>query len=142
LLGFGTAYAFDKDGAAGDAARAVGDVALVAKSKAVEVDAKHNLVEKTKTAANNLWERCKEVDRKHNVLEKTKGFVVFSWTKMMEINREHRVLERAVEGIGMAMSYILTQISIKLNPRNEDSTGDTWTEVPTVVVNELDYEAK
>lgn len=142
LLGFGTAYAFDKDGAAGDAARAVGDVALVAKEKAVEVDAKHNIVEKTKIAANNVWERCKEVDRKHNVLEKTKGFVVFSWTKMLEINREHRVLERAVEGIGRAMAYLLTQISNKLNPRDDDSTADTWTEVPTVVANEQNYEAK
>jgi hypothetical protein len=47
LLGFGTAFAFDKDGTAGDAARAIGDVALVAKNKAVEVDAKHNLVKKT-----------------------------------------------------------------------------------------------
>jgi hypothetical protein len=142
FLGFGTAYAFDKDGAAGDAARAVGDVALVAKKKAVEVDAKHNIVEKSKMAANNLWERCKEVDRKHNVLEKTKGFVVFSWTKMLDINREHRVLERAVEGIGRAVSYLLAQISNNLNPRDDDSSADTWNEVPTVVFNERDYEAK
>ena len=141
LLGFGTAYAIDKDGAAGDAARAVGDVALLAKHKAIEVDAKHNLVEKSKTVANDAWKGCKEVDRTHNVLEKIKGFVVFTWGKMLEINREHRVLERAVEGIGKAMAYLLTQISNKMNPRDDTTSPDTWTEVPTVV-NERDYEAK
>jgi hypothetical protein len=141
LMGFGTAYAVDKDGAAGDAARAVGDVALLAKRKAIEVDAKHSLVEKSKVVANDAWERCKEVDRKHNVLEKTKGFVVFTWGKMLEINREHRVLERAVEAIGKGMAYLFTQISNKLNPRDDTSSSDTWTEVPTVV-NERDCEAK
>ena len=80
LLGFGAAYASTKtDGPVGDAARAVGDVALVAKAKAQEVDAKHNLVTKTKVAAKEAWERAKQVDRKHNVLAKSKEFVVFSW---------------------------------------------------------------
>jgi hypothetical protein len=52
LLGFGTAYAFDKVGAAGDAARAVGDVALFAKKKAVEVHAKHNVLGKISSRLN------------------------------------------------------------------------------------------
>ena len=82
LLGFGAAYAStNTDGAVGDAARAVGDVALVAKEKAKQVDAKHNLVTKSKIAANEAWERAKQVDRKHNVLAKSKDFVVFSWTE-------------------------------------------------------------
>lgn len=82
LLGFGAAYCTNKEGAAGDAARAVGDVALVAKSKAQEVDEKHNLVTKSKIAASQAWERAKEVDRSHNVLQKSKDFVVFSWEKV------------------------------------------------------------
>jgi hypothetical protein len=60
---------------------------------------------------------------------------------MLEINREHRVLERAVEAIGKGMAYLFTQISNKLNPRDDTSSSDTWTEVPTVV-NERDCEAK
>ena len=138
LLGFGTAWAHDKEGAAGDAARAVGDVALVAKNKAKQVDAKHHLVLKSKNAINQAWQRAKEVDRRHNVLEKTKGFVVFSWEKILEINREHRVIERSVEAIGRALGYILTQIAEKIRQQDGDSS-DSWTEVqspPETVVEE------
>jgi len=148
LLGFGAAWASDKDGAAGDAARAVGDVALVAKSKAIEVDSKHNLVLQAKTAASEAWERAKEVDRTHNVLEKTKGFVVFSWEKMLEINREHRVIERSVEAIGRALGYVLTQISEKIRQQDggiSDSSDSSWTEVPppaSKIVEEREYESK
>lgn len=144
LLGFGTAYATNKDGAAGDAARAVGDVALVAKTKAREVDNKHQLVEKSKVVANQAWERAKELDRQHHVLEKAKDFVQFTWRKMLEINREHRVLERAAEGIGRMMAFALNKISERVNPRDEN--GDSWTEVPppssATVVNDNEYPVK
>jgi hypothetical protein len=131
LLGFGAAWAADKDGAAGDASRAVGDVALLAKTKAREVDSKHNLVLKSKVVASEAWERAKEVDRRHNVLEKTKGFVAFSFEKICEINREHRVLERSVEAFGRAIGYVLTQISEKLRQNNGGGrdSPDSWTEV-------------
>lgn len=144
LLGFGTAYATNKDGAAGDAARAVGDVALVAKTKAREVDNKHQLVEKSKVAANHAWERAKELDRRHRVLEKAKDFVQFTWLKILEINREHRVLERAVEGVGRMMAFALSKISERVNPRDEN--GDSWTEAPppssSTVMNDNENPAK
>lgn len=148
LLGFGAAWAADKEGAAGDASRAVGEVALLAKSKAREVDSKHNLVLRSKVAASEAWERAKEVDRRHNVLEKTKGFVVFSWEKVLEINREHRLLERSVEAFGRAIGFVLTQISEKL--RQNDGGGrnspDSWTEVEvataTVEDQDQDIDAK
>jgi hypothetical protein len=172
LLGFGAAYASTKtDGPVGDAARAVGDVALVAKAKAQEVDAKHNLVTKTKVAANEAWERAKQVDRKHNVLAKSKEFVVFSWCvnrnvafalwicilifsfseccrqKMLEINREHRVLERSVEALGRALAYLVSQLQEKMRQDHAESdSANSWTEVTeqetAMVVEENKEESK
>jgi hypothetical protein len=148
LLGFGAAYASTKtDGPVGDAARAVGDVALVAKAKAQEVDAKHNLVTKTKVAANEAWERAKQVDRKHNVLAKSKEFVVFSWQKMLEINREHRVLERSVEALGRALAYLVSQLQEKMRQDHAESdSANSWTEVTeqetAMVVEENKEESK
>jgi hypothetical protein len=148
LLGFGAAYASTKtDGPVGDAARAVGDVALVAKAKAQEVDAKHNLVTKTKVAANEAWERAKQVDRKHNVLAKSKEFVVFSWQKMLEINREHRVLERSIEALGRALAYLVSQLQEKMRQDHAESdSANSWTEVTeqetAMVVEENKEESK
>mmetsp|Transcript_14546 Transcript_14546/g.24127 ORF Transcript_14546/g.24127 Transcript_14546/m.24127 type:complete len:166 (-) Transcript_14546:334-831(-) len=76
LTGFGIAYATKQQGAAGDAARAVGQLALEAKQKAQEVDRKHNLVQKGQIAASEAWEKAKETDRKHSILVKTKAFFV------------------------------------------------------------------
>ena len=137
VLGFGTAYATSKDGAAGDAARAVGEVALTAKAKAQQVDAKHNIVTKSKVVANEAWERAKEVDRQHNVLGKTKEFVVFSWEKILEINRNHRVVQRTFEGIGRALSYLLEKLSDQLHADN-DRSSDTETEVTVVSTTVID----
>mmetsp|Transcript_14489 Transcript_14489/g.20435 ORF Transcript_14489/g.20435 Transcript_14489/m.20435 type:complete len:147 (-) Transcript_14489:123-563(-) len=57
--GAGTAYATGKEGATGDIARAAGDVALSVKDKAKELDDKHDLKAKTKTASKDLYERTK-----------------------------------------------------------------------------------
>lgn len=78
ILGFGTAYYTEKDGAAGDTARAMGDVALSARNKAHELDEKHHIVDKSKEAAHKAWEKAKEIDREHHIVEKTKRAVVAS----------------------------------------------------------------
>lgn len=106
VAGFSLAYAAKQQGATGDVARAVGQVALVAQSKAKEVNQKHNLVGKTQVAANKALERAKELDRKHSILARTKEFMVYSWQTVTEVNRQHRVLERSVEGVGKALSYV------------------------------------
>jgi hypothetical protein len=56
-------YASSKDGATGDVARALGDVALTARDKAIEVNEKHDIMEKTKAASRELCERTKAASR-------------------------------------------------------------------------------
>ena len=74
LAGFGTAYATKQQGATGECARAVGEVALEAKKKAQELNHRHDLVQKGQEQASKAWNKVKEVDREHNLLERTKKF--------------------------------------------------------------------
>ncbi len=76
--GFAAAYGTTKEGVAGDACRAAGDVALVAKEKAIAVDKKHGIVKKTKNGANQLLDKAKAVDKKHQILEKMKQVVILT----------------------------------------------------------------
>ena len=115
LAGFGTAYAAKhKDGALGDCARAVGDVALTAKSKAEEVDEKHHVVENTKRVVAEGWEHAKDLDRQHHICEKTKDAAVYTSKAIVNFTIEHRLLERGMEGVGRVME----QIGRRLNGGN------------------------
>jgi hypothetical protein len=112
LTGFGTAYAAtqSQEGAARDVARALGQIALQTRDKALELDRRHNLVVKGKQAVSEGWTKLKELDQKHQILEKGKAFVVWSWTQMAEQNRKHRILERAIEATGKALSFIFVKL--------------------------------
>jgi hypothetical protein len=70
IFGGYAAYATSKDGTIGDAARAVGDVALTARDKAKEVDEKHDIVEKTKVSLREIGERAKAASREFTVRPK------------------------------------------------------------------------
>jgi hypothetical protein len=125
LTGFGTAYATQQEGAAGDAARAVGQLAVEAKQKAVQVDRKHNLVQKGQVAATQAWEKAKEIDRQHNILDKTKAFCVWSWETAREQNRKHHLLERAVAATGRFISLVVRKLGNALTeqPQQQEPTN-------------------
>ena len=110
LCGFGSAYATTKDGAPGDAARALGDVAITAKTKAEEIDKEHNVVYRSKQAAAEMWENAKEYDRRHNILDQAKQFAVFSWKSFVKFVQDHRVLERGVDGVGKGFEYVAGRV--------------------------------
>jgi hypothetical protein len=121
LLGFGAAYATKKDGAPGDAARALGDVGLTVRQKAVEVDEKHHVVEKTTKVATDVWEGAKQYDQKHNVLEKTKDFTVASWLSFVKFVQERRLLQRGVDGVGRGYEFIADKIAVSCG---QDTSAD------------------
>jgi len=122
LAGFGTAYATQHEGATGDAARAVGLVALETKEKARELDAKHNLAAKAQDVAADAWEKAKELDRKHNILVRTKEFLIWSWETVAEQNRKHHLLERAVNAVGTMIAFTATKIGQAL--KSDDGPQD------------------
>jgi hypothetical protein len=111
IFGLGAAYATKKEGAVGDTARAVGDVALSAREKAIEIDEKHNVVGKTKVAAEEAFEKAKELDQNHHFLERTKVFVVYSWNSIVDFVRRNHVLERSVDGVGKSAEWVAAKVS-------------------------------
>jgi hypothetical protein len=115
LLGFGAAYATQKEGATGDAARALGDVAISTKEKALEVDKKHNVVNRSKEAAADVWGKAKKYDQQYNVLDKMKDVAVFSWKSFTDFIRDRRVLERGVDGVGRGYEYVSKKVSGESN---------------------------
>jgi hypothetical protein len=110
IAGFGTAYATKKEGPAGDIARAMGDVALTTRDKAIELDNKHRLVEKSKDAVIAGWEKAKALDQEHQILIKIKDFIIFSWRETVEFSRRHRLLERGVQGVGKGFEWLFRKL--------------------------------
>lgn len=109
LLGFGAAYVSQKDGAPGDAARTLGDVGISVRNKAVEVDEKHHIVERSSKVANGAWEGAKKYDQK-NILGKSKDFTVDVWQSFVDFIRERRILQRGVDGVGQGYEFVAEKV--------------------------------
>lgn len=123
LVGFGAAYVSKKEGAPGDAARALGDMGLSVRNKAIEVDEKHKIVERSGKAVTNAWEGAKEYDRKHNVLEKTREFTVHSWESFVHFIQERRILQQGVDGFGKGYEFVAEKVCGQNNSlTNEEAT--------------------
>jgi len=127
LLGFGAAYAAKKEGALGDSARAVGDIALLTREKAREIEEKHHVSTRSKEAAGKAWEKAKEMDRKHNILVKTKDFAVFCFQAVKDFCVRHRVAERTAEATGQAASWAAEQIQKAAVQQNRSAATATAT---------------
>merc|ERR1712039_375584 len=89
IAGLGAAHLTQKDGAVGDAARSLGDVALSAKDKASMLEKKYRIVDRSKDTANNAWERVRELDGENGalLLHKGKNAVVKGWRNTVEYTR-------------------------------------------------------
>jgi len=97
ILGAGSHYYSRQDGAIGDCARALGEVALVAKEKFQQVDAQHHLVDKGKEAASRTWEKMHQADREHKLQEKVGYFVSHYYALTLDFIDRHNLIERATD---------------------------------------------
>merc|ERR1711976_631540 len=88
----------------GDAARALGYVAVSARQKAEEFDDKHKIVDRSKKVANDAWQKAKTYDQSHNVLDTVLETIVYGWGAFVGFVKEHRLLEKGVDGVGPATS--------------------------------------
>eukprot|EP00553_Chaetoceros_curvisetus_P015160 CAMPEP_0204644146 /NCGR_PEP_ID=MMETSP0718-20130828/1259_1 /ASSEMBLY_ACC=CAM_ASM_000674 /TAXON_ID=230516 /ORGANISM="Chaetoceros curvisetus" /LENGTH=182 /DNA_ID=CAMNT_0051665611 /DNA_START=47 /DNA_END=595 /DNA_ORIENTATION=- len=69
VAGVAAAHGTTQDGAAGDICRAASDVAMTAKDKAIEMDKKHDIVNRSKENARDFVNNVRKGDT-HNLLEK------------------------------------------------------------------------
>eukprot|EP00543_Licmophora_paradoxa_P000463 CAMPEP_0202445604 /NCGR_PEP_ID=MMETSP1360-20130828/4380_1 /ASSEMBLY_ACC=CAM_ASM_000848 /TAXON_ID=515479 /ORGANISM="Licmophora paradoxa, Strain CCMP2313" /LENGTH=238 /DNA_ID=CAMNT_0049061919 /DNA_START=30 /DNA_END=746 /DNA_ORIENTATION=+ len=109
-LGAVSGYLTTRESAAGDAARSMGQLAISCRTKAIDLDEKHRLVDKTKAAAGNCWESVKDVNQKHKVVERTQSCCVSSWQGVKAANEKYKIAERTAAGIGAVCEYLNTKL--------------------------------
>ena len=105
VAGVAAAYGSTKSGAAGDAYRAAGDIAMNAKDKVKEINEKHDIVNQTKNGAQGILSKLKDVDGRHDLLETVKCF-----------------LANTAKGLSEAFKSISEKIN-KWDQQRSESTG-------------------
>jgi hypothetical protein len=99
VLGLGSLYCSQQDGAAGDIARAMGDVAILTGSRAQQLNEKHQLVGKGKKVAGKALAKLKEIEQKHHHRHceeriKFRKFVAWCWKSLVNFEHKHQLLNR------------------------------------------------
>lgn len=126
LAGVGSAYGTTQQSPAGDCTRSMGRMALLCRDKAIEVNQKHNVIDKTKTAAIVCWEKSKDMNERHRMAERTKGCLLSSWEGMKNANQKYRIVDRTFEGIGYACTYVNDNLlSSSVNGGGEEQAEPT-----------------
>jgi hypothetical protein len=108
VAGVAAAYGTSQPGPAGDVCRAAGDVAMVAKEKAKEVEMKHNIVNKTKESANQVIDRARDRNERERIFERMKSMVVCALSNVAaalqfaaEKMKESRNQDRSAGNVGV-----------------------------------------
>lgn len=125
LLGLGTAYAADQPGAAGDAARTVGEVAIVAQNKFKKLDEQHKFVEKGQLMAAKAVHKLQEADREHRLVDRFKDFATRSFHSISLYVKEHRLIERGTQAIGTTAYWAANKIADKIQSHQQQQQGAT-----------------
>lgn len=126
MLGCGAVYAAEnkpEGNGVGDAARAVGDVALVAADRARAINSRHKVVEHTKRLAHTSYSMIDQVDRDYRILERTTNAVTFSWNKTVGYVQRKNFFRRGVDSVGFAVCWAAEKIANALS-----ATGNSETE--------------
>lgn len=110
LLGGATGLAATQDGAVGDAAKAVGQVAVICRHKAAELDEKHAISGKLRSACGSCWETTRQVTERHNVAETTQNLVASTVRGVQDANEKHQIVEKTARGIGGVAIYLNNQL--------------------------------
>merc|ERR1712174_46555 len=111
IAGLGAAHLTRKDGAAGNAARSLGDVALSVKDKATEFDAKHRISDRTKNVTDNAWESVRKLEGDNGPIQKSKNAIVKGLGNTVEYTRRNRLIERSVDEVGKAIDWTTNKLS-------------------------------
>lgn len=125
VLGVGAKYACEQPNASAirDAARAVGEVAMLVHKKAKQIDQDHSIVDESQRALAKLWNRAKEADEKHHILEKTKKGLVTGYHATADYVHRHNLIERFVLGVGSAMVWLGDKAALLMAQNESHASG-------------------
>jgi hypothetical protein len=99
MFGLGMLYHCQQEGVMGDVARALGDVALLTRSRFEELNEKHHLVDRGRHAAGNALNKIKETERRRSIRRCQKGagvqrFVATCWKFLVAFENKHHFFSR------------------------------------------------
>lgn len=95
VFGIGAAFYSHQAGAAGDVARAMGDIAIMARLRFLELDAKHHLLEKAQKEATKFLRKLQhKAERNPETKVKVKRFVGWCWRALIQFENEHKLIQR------------------------------------------------
>ncbi|KAL3914309.1 MAG: hypothetical protein SGILL_006156 [Bacillariaceae sp.] len=96
VLGLGAFYHSQQTGAVGDVARAMGDVALLTRTRFEELNEKHHLVDKGKNAAGNALHKIKQAERRRHQRKRAKlqKFLAYCWKSIVAFEEKHHLMKR------------------------------------------------
>lgn len=138
VLGLGSLYCSQQEGAAGDIARAMGDVALLTHSKFEELNEKHQLVDKGKEASGKAFTKLRAVHERHRQHRRHRNYekkvkvrklVAWCWKSVVEFERKHKVLQRLSLKAKENLDALVEQYIPSDNPVNSDN-GSTPSHPP------------
>lgn len=128
MLGCGAAYAVEnkpEGSGVGDAARAVGDVALVAAERARVINSRHHIVEHTKRISQTSYNMIDQIDRDYRILERTTNVVTYSWNKTVDFVRRENIVRRSVNSVGYAVCWAAEKIANALSTTSGTNGTET-----------------
>jgi hypothetical protein len=125
ILGIGAHHYAKREGATGDCARALGEIALVTRDKFRRVNDRHHLVDKGKKAASRTLHNMQRADRKHKAKERFGYFVSHCYALTLDFVYRHRLIERGSEKFKKLLNMVTKAIRDRQNQvsdraQNED----------------------
>ena len=122
VLGIVTMSYTSESGAAGDIARGLGEVAIVTKDKAIEVNNKHHLVDKSKIVAANVVDQLKKQRTKHrrnqHLRHQTIFVVRWCYKQIADFARRHNLVERGKVQFKILVDKLAANLTRELQREN------------------------
>mmetsp|Transcript_64505 Transcript_64505/g.77444 ORF Transcript_64505/g.77444 Transcript_64505/m.77444 type:complete len:202 (-) Transcript_64505:146-751(-) len=107
----GIAVAATTGGAAGDIARASGEIVIAAGDKAKEINQAHNIVGNTRGTVENAWEKTKQYEAKNGIFDGIKDFIKSSVDKTFEYEKENKIFARMRTAITDGAQFLASRIN-------------------------------
>lgn len=109
----GAGVATMTSGTTGGVARSAGTMGAAGYDKAVDLDKKHHIVDKTKKAGSSAYSSAKQFDEKHNVSGKTKAAASTAAKRASEFNAKHNVTGKTANALKSGMDSLSKRLSKK-----------------------------
>jgi hypothetical protein len=124
ILGIGAHHYAKREGAVGDCARALGEIALVTRDKFRQVNNRHHLVDKGKEAASRTLHNMQRADRKHKAKERFGYFVSHCYALTLDFVYRHRLIERGSEKFKKLLNMLTEAIRDRQNQVSDGAQNE------------------